>query len=233
MEPSRTFVIGDIHGAFRALQQCFERAEFDNDNDMLICLGDVCDSWPEVDKVIDKLLGVKTFVLIEGNHDQWALDWFISGTAQSIWTNQGGDATITSYKEKEIPAAHIEFLQSALPYFVSGNKLFVHGGIIPGIPLEKQDRGIFAWDRSLISSAMILKDSGRERNLTGYDEVYIGHTPTLKYGEKVPVKACEIYMMDTGAGWPDGVLTIMDTNAKETYKSDIMSRIYKGIKGRD
>ena len=35
----RTLVMGDIHGAALALQQCFERAQFDFDNDCLIQLG--------------------------------------------------------------------------------------------------------------------------------------------------------------------------------------------------
>ncbi len=52
----RRFVIGDIHGAHRALLQCFERSGFDRQNDLLICLGDLCDGWPDVDKVFDELL---------------------------------------------------------------------------------------------------------------------------------------------------------------------------------
>ncbi len=43
----RTFVIGDIHGAYRALRQCLDRADFDYESDHLICLGDVCDGWPD------------------------------------------------------------------------------------------------------------------------------------------------------------------------------------------
>ena len=32
----RTFVIGDIHGAYRALRQCLERAEFEYEEDELL-----------------------------------------------------------------------------------------------------------------------------------------------------------------------------------------------------
>lgn len=38
---SREFVIGDIHGAYRALRQCLTRSDFNYDHDHLICLGDV------------------------------------------------------------------------------------------------------------------------------------------------------------------------------------------------
>jgi len=34
----RTFVLGDIHGAYKALKQCFQKAEFDHETDQLICL---------------------------------------------------------------------------------------------------------------------------------------------------------------------------------------------------
>ena len=45
--------MGDIHGAYRALRQCLQRAQFDDENDHLICLGDVCDGWPETKAVIE------------------------------------------------------------------------------------------------------------------------------------------------------------------------------------
>jgi serine/threonine protein phosphatase 1 len=54
----RTFVIGDIHGAYRALRQCLQKAAFNYSNDHLICLGDVCDGWPETRESIDELLKI-------------------------------------------------------------------------------------------------------------------------------------------------------------------------------
>ncbi|NJN40909.1 MAG: hypothetical protein HC811_00350 [Flammeovirgaceae bacterium] len=47
----RRFVLGDIHGAYRALRQCLERASFSYDEDLLIALGDVSDGWPDVKAV--------------------------------------------------------------------------------------------------------------------------------------------------------------------------------------
>jgi len=43
----RTLVIGDIHGAYKALVQCLERSGFDKEKDTLITIGDVCDGWHE------------------------------------------------------------------------------------------------------------------------------------------------------------------------------------------
>ena len=69
----RRFVIGDIHGGYKALLQCLERSGFDPAADLLVSLGDVCDGWPEVHKVIDELLRIRNFKMVLGNHDLWAL----------------------------------------------------------------------------------------------------------------------------------------------------------------
>ncbi|MBN2481293.1 MAG: metallophosphoesterase [Bacteroidales bacterium] len=231
MKSRRRFVIGDIHGAYRALVQCFEKSGFNREHDLLICLGDVCDSWPEVNKVFDTLLLVKDLVFILGNHDHWALDWFINQNHPDEWLMQGGEATRESYPE-EVPENHIRMLKEARFYYRMDRKLFVHGGITSGIPLEKQDKYNLIWDRSLVHTAMHFRNSGSEMNITGFDEVYVGHTPTLNFGQLLPVKACELYMMDTGAGWPDGVLTMMDVDSKEVFQSDVVSNLYPGVKGR-
>ncbi len=52
---SRTFVIGDIHGAFKALQQIIERAEV-TENDRLIFLGDFVDGWSQSFEVIQYVM---------------------------------------------------------------------------------------------------------------------------------------------------------------------------------
>jgi len=227
----RRFVIGDIHGAYKALVQCFDRSSFDPRHDLLICLGDICDSWPDVDKVFETLLGVKNLVMLLGNHDSWALEWFLTGRAQEIWTYQGGDATIRSYK-KDIPVTHIELLKNAELYYVLDNKIFVHGGFFPDKDIRLQDKHVFIWDRSLIKKALNHYFNGEDIHLTRYDEVFVGHTPTINFNEDTPIKACEIYLMDTGAGWPGGKLTIMNIDTKEFFSSDGVSLLYSGFTGR-
>ena len=98
--------------------------------------------------------------------------------------------------------------------------------------LEYQVKETFIWDRSLLYTALNLHFSNDERNITGYDEIYLGHTPTLNYGHKEPFKICEIYMMDTGAGWPGGVLSIMNTDTKEVFASEHVDILYPGVQGR-
>jgi serine/threonine protein phosphatase 1 len=173
---SRTFVIGDIHGANQALLQCLNRSNFDYKQDHLICLGDVCDGWPETKQAIDELLKIKNLTYILGNHDFWTLEWMREGVGDEVWFGQGGEATIKSYTDA-VPIEHIEFLEKALHYFIQENKLFVHAGIDTRVPVEKQTPQIFLWDRNLARIALDLQFKTLNANLTGYDEVYIGHTP--------------------------------------------------------
>jgi serine/threonine protein phosphatase 1 len=223
----QTYVIGDIHGAYKALLQCLDRSGFDYEVDHLICLGDVCDGWPDTKLCIDELLTIKNLTYILGNHDLWLLNWLTSNKVEDLWVKQGGAATINSYSQG-IPATHIQFLEKALPYFLLENKLFVHAGFDPDRALGDQEVRTFLWDRSLIQQAwkfLILEVNAK---LTKFDEVYIGHTP-IPFDK--PMKSCEIWMMDTGAGW-SGVLSLMNVDTKQIFTSDRVPLLYRGFEGR-
>lgn len=223
----RTFVVGDIHGACRALKQCLDRAAFDFETDKLICLGDVCDGWPETRQSIDLLLKIKSLVLLKGNHDWWTILWMTEGYANEDWLAQGGEATRQSYK-KGIPKKHKELLVNAKRYYLQDSSLFVHAGINPDLSLEEQtDRTLF-WDRTLAKNALQTAKAGLKKNFGAFSEIYLGHSP--QPGGK-PVKACNVWLMDTGAGW-DGVLTIMNIETNEYFTSDPVPQLYPKAKGR-
>ncbi len=222
-----SYVIGDIHGAFKALKQCLARSKFNYEADHLICLGDVCDGWPETKQCIDELLKIKNLTYILGNHDLWLMGWMKSGEVESIWKSQGGTATMSSYSEG-IPDAHLQLFEKALPYFVFNNKLFVHAGIDPEFTLEQQDLRTLLWDRNLVQNAWQLLLDEKNCKLTRFDEVYIGHTP-IPFNR--PIQSCEIWMMDTGAGW-SGVLSMMNIATKEFFTSDSVPLLYPGVEGR-
>jgi len=227
----RRFVIGDIHGAHKALIQCFERSGFNRQTDLLICLGDLCDGWPEVGSVFDELLTVRNRVLLLGNHDNWLLEWFQKGEAPDIWLTQGGDITLGSIQSGD-KKSYRELLENARLYYVLENSLFVHAGILTDIPLEKQDREIFLWDRSLIKQVLRMNHAGKSTKLTSYDTIYVGHTPTINFNELEPIVCCGVCMMDTGAGWPGGLLTIRDIDTGMNYSSNVVSELYPDFQGR-
>lgn len=223
----RTFVIGDIHGAYQALLQCLERSRFDNEEDRLICLGDVCDGWPQVRECVARLMEIRQLVYLLGNHDQWALNWMKDGESENTWLSQGGRATMDSYKAG-VPEAHRHFLENARPYLVEENKLFVHAGIPPDKRPEECGLDLLIWDRTLPVLAMGFAKHDPPVQLTSFEEVYIGHTPIE---HRQPMKYCEVWMMDTGAGW-SGVLSMMDVNSKEVFISDAVPSLYPGVAGR-
>lgn len=212
----KTYVIGDIHGAHKALVQCLTACNFDYDNDKLICLGDVCDGYPDVKECFDELLKIKNLVYILGNHDDWALQWMKSKLSSDMidldhtWYFQGGKWTLQSYCEG-VPDSHFELLKNAKLYHKVDNTIFVHGGFDTFCDFEMNNKIHFIWDRSLLMN-------GYENS---FDKVFVGHATVSE------VKFMgNIIGIDTGAG--HGMkLTIMDIETHEIYQSDLTKDLYE------
>jgi len=231
----RTLVIGDCHGGYKALKQCLERSKFDYKKDNLICLGDVCDGWPETDKCFDELLKIKNLVLLLGNHDSWLLDFIHNRRTPEIWLSQGGKATLASYGYKwqyidhheYIPIQHITLLENAEYYYIDKNRLFVHGGIDTYKSVEDVPNiETLLWDRNTFYSAL----SPAHKLDTIYDEIYIGHTTTSQFSD-IPIQKKNVWLMDQGGGF-EGKLSILDIDTKEFWQSDVVSSLYKSHNGR-
>ena len=208
--------------------QCFERSKFDYKKDRLIVMGDVCDGYPEVRRCIDELLKIKQCDLVIGNHDMWALDWALKGDMPGIWTKQGGDRTMASYNGGPMPQTHIDFLKSGHLWLEVGNKLFVHAGFEPDLPLEQNSAQVLVWDRDLLKDAREAANYRREAQITKYDDIFIGHTTTEIYRTLQPIHVCNVWDLDTGAGW-SGKLTIMDIDTKEYWQSELSKDLYGGL----
>jgi len=173
----KTYVIGDIHGAAKALRQCLSKVNFDYENDTLIQLGDVTDGWSEVYEVVEELLKIEKLVAIRGNHDSWFKTWLMRGEHPASWL-QGGDGTLISYcrelcKEyahtfggystnllhSDIPESHYQFFMfKQKPYYIdSENRLYVHGGLNRHFPIDDQiynNEDVLMWDRDFWMAAL-------------------------------------------------------------------------------
>lgn len=226
----RTLVMGDIHGAFKAMKQVLDRSGFSPQKDRLVCLGDVPDGWPETFECIEYLLNVPNLIYVMGNHDYFILDWIETGFAPPGWENQGGKATMESYCDG-VPANHRRFYKKAPYFYTDKNRLYVHAGIIPGKKLEDHTLHELLWDRKLFQLAFPHVHDKNPPQLTTFKEIYIGHTPVSRYHYNHPVKACEVWCMDTGAGW-GGPLSIIDVDTKEYWTSDPVKELYPNHKGR-
>ena len=226
----RTFVLGDSHGAYRAFLQVMERSGFDYENDKLICLGDVADGWTEVPELIEELLKIKNLVWVQGNHDQWLKHWLKDEKKiPDVWSEQGGLNTLLAYDRKpELKEKHYKVLK-ALPcyYLDEENRLFVHGGFKPGVPLPEQDKMVLMWDRNLWHFGRSYGNVYPE-----YRQIYVGHTSIYGYGYELPTRFGNVWFMDTGGGM-EGVLSLMDIETNEVFQSDLVRDLYPGVIGRN
>lgn len=237
----KTFVVGDIHGAYKALIQVLERSGFNNETDSLISVGDIADGWSETVECYEKLMSLKDFIMVMGNHDYWLYEWLQYGAAPNMWLNQGGKASIKSYIKRiekdegssEIMMKHLEFLRNKVHYFYkTEGKLFVHGGFNHLKPLLHTSKEDMMWDRNLFYYAQLYHQQGSNSIVKEFDEVFIGHTATnYAYTDMKPVNVSNVWNIDQGAGW-SGKLTIMDINTKEYWQSDIVKSLYPKEKGR-
>lgn len=246
--------MADIHGAKKALDQCLERSGFNKVEDTLIQLGDVADGWSEVYECIEELLTIPNLISIKGNHDDWFLEFLIHGKQPVEWM-QGGIGTLKSYCENaerdvpympsmgryitslcnaDIPKSHIEFFKNQRLHYTDENRnFFVHGGFNRHELIEGQDSSIFYWDRDLWMSALSYKQiDSRFKIKENFKEVFIGHTATTSWKTDQPMKAANIYNLDTGCGW-DGKLTIMNLETKEYFQSDNIIELYPNERGRN
>jgi serine/threonine protein phosphatase 1 len=242
MKETRTWVIGDIHGAAKALLQIIERSGADIEKDTFIVLGDVTDGWPEVPEAIEILMSIKNLIYITGNHDIWAREFLVNPTDPQnpqianhymSWYTQGGKATADAYKRRpELTSKHVDFLNDSLAYYVDDqNRLYIHGGYDPKIPIDEQTEFDIAWDRRFWTDTR----AGRNLGIT-YDEVYIGHSPTIRYpkndgSHKQPLNYGKVWNLDTGGAYT-GMLSIMDVDTKEVFQSDVVKTLYPNHEGR-
>ena len=240
---SRILAIGDIHGGLKALVQVLESAGVAAD-DTLIFLGDYVDGWSESAQTIEYVIDLskqQRCIFIKGNHDMWCEDWLRTGEANRTWLQHGGEATIKSYENLNISGRqkHLSFLATMPFYYVDEkNRLFIHAGFtsMHG-PVQEFHQSNFSWDRTLWEMALSLSryiDDSSElpQRLKLFHEIFIGHTPTINYGDEKPMKACNVWNIDTGAAFT-GKLTIMNVDTKEYWQSEVVKKLYPGEKGRN
>jgi serine/threonine protein phosphatase 1 len=236
--------MGDIHGAFKALEQVMNLLDLQA-NDRLIFLGDYVDGWSESATVIEYLTALERqhhCIFIKGNHDIWCEEWLRGEKADDTWLLHGGQATVKSYKglsrlQKE---RHLSFFERMPHYYVDDlNRLFVHAGFssMHG-PIREHFASNFSWDRTLWEMALAVDDrigKGSDRypqRLLLFSEIYIGHTPTTNYDVHEPMQACNVWNIDTGAAF-NGRFTALNVETKEYWQSDVVQQLYPDEKGRN
>jgi len=170
----RVYAIGDIHGRVDLLDQLHGLIEADlstaPERAVIVYLGDYIDRGPDSAAVIErlcrpKLNRVETVALL-GNHEDLLLQFLDAPYGANLWLTNGGDATLRSYKVKvpasfdellftqrallhALPRHHKDFLAGLPEEVTFGDYLFVHAGIKPGLPLDRQSREHRIWIRDV------------------------------------------------------------------------------------
>jgi serine/threonine protein phosphatase 1 len=168
-EGQRVYAVGDVHGCLDRLLAMHELIAGDlaarpADSAVLVHLGDYVDRGPDSAGVIARLaagspLTKAPAINLMGNHEYMMLAALVSGETSAIelWLANGGADSLSSWgvprsaRPKEwssyLPKAHLVFLRDLAVYHELGGYLFVHAGIRPGIPLDRQSRHDLLWIR--------------------------------------------------------------------------------------
>ncbi|MDX2317105.1 MAG: metallophosphoesterase family protein [Hyphomicrobiaceae bacterium] len=208
------YAVGDIHGRADLLAQLLDQIKADaaasvgTKKKTIVFVGDYIDRGPGSRRVVDLLRGALPTDFdarfLKGNHEEMMLKFLGDPSFLEPWRINGGAATMESYgvdvtglrRDAAKPEAwHGAFL-AALPdqhrrFFEDhehtasfGAYLFVHAGVRPGVPIEKQNPKDLLWIRGEFLRSE--KDFGKI--------VVHGHTP-----KDAPEMRANRIGIDTGA----------------------------------
>lgn len=171
----RVYAIGDVHGRLDLLDRLIRMIGSDDAKrpaaeTEVILLGDLIDRGPDSAGVIARAMtesvGFAPLYTLMGNHEEQLLDG-VAGDGQMVagWLFYGGKETLRSFGvpdqilAADDEAAIMRSARAAIPSDVVtwmhklpmtrriGDYLFVHAGVRPGIPLNRQDPADLRWIR--------------------------------------------------------------------------------------
>jgi len=170
----RIYAVGDIHGRADLLSELFIRIDDDRQarpitDSIQVFLGDYIDRGPNSRQVIDLLIARRrqcNVLFLKGNHEDCALRFLSDPTVLPVWQGIGGVHTLLSYgvmpargddpetQQKvstalceAMPDSHRRFIGGLALSFTCGDFFFVHAGVRPGIPLQRQSQRDLLWIR--------------------------------------------------------------------------------------
>lgn len=204
----RIIAIGDIHGCYDKLKKMLGRLEWSpGSGDTLVFLGDYIDRGPRSYEVVDCLVNLaaasERVICLMGNHERMFLDFISGRTVPSLYAN-GISATVRDYctEGHEMNAAHLTFLRGLRLFYETEDYIFVHAGMLPGLPVERQDEQDLLWIRDKFLQSD--HDFGKT--------VVFGHTPF-----KEPFAAPGRLGIDTGAAYGGPLTAIILPEERFVY----------------
>lgn len=159
------FVIGDVHGCLEEMCELMEKARSIEEDTLFVLVGDLTNKGPFSVGVVRKLreMGTDAYA-VRGNHDESVLNQVRSHRSDPNYELSKKYDWI-----KELSDDDVDYL-SSLPYTISIPRLkaiMVHGGIVPGKPLEKQKLNDLTNMRNVIDTGDAFESDG----LIGYNKL--------------------------------------------------------------
>lgn len=181
------YIVGDLHGCYKLLIQELKNINFDFENDLIICTGDLIDRGTENLECIS-LLEESWFLSVRGNHEEMCIKVLFDHKIREIHARNGGEwfYQLSTKQQLEI----IELFKQ-LPLVIEVKLKTKKIGIIHAdIDIHewnafKQDiaQGDYkisgvtsAYSNALWGRGRIRKHSVHYDIVENIDEVYIGHT---------------------------------------------------------
>lgn len=203
----RRLVVSDIHGEGERLLEALAKAEYKPGEDRLFLLGDYIDRGTDSKRAVEIVQDLVKggAIALKGNHDvmpgQVRREPFMLGW----WHRNGGMATVQSFGGEFPPDEVIDWLESLPLYHEEPDRILVHAGLLPGVPLSEQHERDMLWIRDEFHMGYRGKP------------VYFGHTPTWHlHGKWEPWFGQDKIGIDTGAAY-GGLLTVLDIDTRQTW----------------
>jgi len=161
MSEGLVFAIGDLHGRLDLAWAVVDllAAQSRGGGYRAIFLGDYVDRGPESRGLVEFLMSLARdprFVFLKGNHEAMMVEALLrrDPAAFARWRAAGGRETLASYHAEtfdealaRVPVNHLRWMDALPLTSGDGHRVFVHAGLSPGVPLERQSAASFLWIR--------------------------------------------------------------------------------------
>jgi len=177
-----TIAIGDIHGCYDQMVELLAKVDEGYPERQLVFLGDYVDRGPNSKGVVQKVIDLEKSegaIVLRGNHE----DMMIDPQEQGIWLHNGGYQCLQSYgwtietgsfpnpEDSAEFYRHLSWLtDNSRLFYQTDRHFFVHAGINPDLPLDKQKPQDLLWIRHYFLN--------RKQKFPKY--IVHGHTPLIK-----------------------------------------------------
>lgn len=212
-------VIGDVHGCIKTLKALVEKLPKDQE---IVFVGDLIDRGPDSAQVVE-FVRTNNYRTVKGNHEEMAIQGLDTANWKdyNLWIQNGGLATIESYKQPENKhltirddVEYFKTLPLYIDYEMEGQRYVIshsHGPIkYKNVSVKSENTSLsYLWSRYMDEPEDYIN--------------IIGHTPTSEQ-TRILNKHSSTIIVDSGAVFKSaehyGVLTAYEIETGKFYMQE-------------